>query len=342
MKLLVKNVVKETNDALSIHFKNGNLFKKLNYKPGQFITLHFKIDNQLHKRAYSFSSNPYTDKDLKVTVKKVEKGLVSNYIHNNLKVGDKISFDNPTGSFAVEPVYTSKKQYVFFAGGSGITPIFSIIKSVLTQDSTSKILLIYANNDIESIIFHEELKDLQKQYKDNFAVEHIVASNANYIGNYRKGLASNELVSEILAKYRIAFSDNEYMICGPSGYMEKIQEILNNNSVSKDKIKLEVFKPKEIESSGENFTSSVTLKMKGKDHVIQLNSDKPILQQAMSKNIAIPYSCRSGMCSTCKAKCVEGKIKMTEGHFLPQKEVDEGCVLTCISYAQSEKIVLEI
>jgi ring-1,2-phenylacetyl-CoA epoxidase subunit PaaE len=342
MKLLVKDVVKETNDAVSICFKNGNLFKKVKYKPGQFVTLHFNIDNQTHKRAYSFSSNPYTDKDLKVTIKKVDKGLVSNYVHNNLKVGDKLDFDNPTGMFYVEPKNATKKQYVLFAAGSGITPMFSIVKSVLSQDDTSKILLIYANKDMDSIIFHKEVNELQKKHKENFAVEHIIGANKSHIGKYHKGRVSGALLNTIFSKYKIDLHQNEFMICGPSGYMDAVQAILQENNIAKEKIKLEAFKAKEVEPSGKNLSSSVTLKYKGKDHVMQLNGDKSILQQAMSNNVALPYSCKSGMCSTCKARCVEGKIKMTEGHFLPQKEVDAGNILTCISYAESEKIVLEI
>jgi len=140
MKLLVKEIVKETNDAVSICFKNGNVFKKLKYKPGQFLTIHVPIDKVVHKRAYSFSSNPYTDKDLKITIKRVEKGLVSNFVHDYLKTGDKLEVDDPAGSFYVEPTSNVKKQYVLFAGGSGVTPMFSIVKSVLTQ---RKILRYY-------------------------------------------------------------------------------------------------------------------------------------------------------------------------------------------------------
>lgn len=343
MKLLVKNIIKETNDAVSICFKNGNLFKKLKYKPGQFLTIHVPIDKMVQKRAYSFSSNPYTDKDLKITIKRVEKGLVSNYIHDCLKIGDKLEVDDPAGSFFVEPVSKAKKQYILFAGGSGVTPMFSIVKSILTEEKDSMVLLIYANQNIESIIFHKEIKALEKEYSDKFSVEHILSSNNIDNGNYHSGLATKELIDNIFLKHNLTYKDHDvYMICGPFGYMEKIKEVLKENGISRDKIKLEVFKSPVVKITGKNLMSNVTLKFEGKVHGLKVRGDKSILQQAMSDNIVIPYSCRSGMCSTCIAKCVEGEVKMIDGHFLPENDVKNGNILTCISYPVSEKIVIEL
>lgn len=342
MKLLVKNIVKETADAVSINFKNNSLFKKVKYKPGQFITLHFVIDETVHKRAYSFSSNPYTDKDLKVTVKRVDNGLVSNYVHDNLKVGDKISFDNPTGSFYVEPKKNINKQYVLFSGGSGITPMFSIIKSVLTQNSDANILLIYANNNTESIIFKDELDALEKEYPNNFRVEHIISSEEVAKPNYHKGLVTESLMNTIFEKHSIDYKEHKYMICGPLGYMDKIKEVLVKNNVQEENIKIEVFKAAKVAVADTNATSKVTIKHKGEEHVLELKRNQPILQQAIAQKVNLPYSCRSGMCSTCKGTCTSGKINMTEGHFLNQNDVDSGVVLTCISYPETDDVTIEI
>lgn len=343
MKLLVKDIIRETNDVISICFKNGNLFKKLKYKPGQFLTIHTPINNQVEKRAYSFSSNPFTDKDLKITIKRVEKGLVSNFVHDNLKVGDKIKVDDPAGGFFVEPSSDSQKQYVLFAGGSGVTPMFSILKSVLTEEKKSKVLLIYANQNMESIIFKDEIASLENQYPDTLKVEHIVSSVSNSKNNYHAGLATKEIIDTVLSKHSLTYDgEHQYMICGPFGYMEKIKEILKENGITRDKIKIEVFKKPEIKATGKDLESNVTIKFKGKEHQISVSGDKSILRQALSSNVALPYSCRSGMCSTCKAKCTEGEVNMTDGHFLSEEEVAKGIILTCISYPVSEKIVLEI
>lgn len=342
MNLVVKDIIKETEDAVSVCFKNGNIFKKLKYKPGQFLTIHVPINKQVHKRAYSFSSNPYTDKDLKITIKRVQKGLVSNYVHDNLKVGDKLKVDNPAGTFCISPDSKAAKQYVLFAGGSGITPMFSIVKSVLTEEKDSKVLLIYANQNIESIIFHKEISTLQDLHPDRFAVEHIVSECVTCEGNYHKGLATHQLIDKILVKHDLFYDDHVYMICGPFGYMEKIKEILKDSGIGREKIKVEVFKAPEVKVSGKDLLSDVTIKYKGEEHLLKVRGNKSILNQAMSDNIVIPYSCRSGMCASCKAKCVEGDVKMTEGHFLTDEEVQGGTVLTCITYPLTEKVVIEI
>ncbi len=342
MKLLVNDIIRETEDAISISFKNGNFFKKLKYKPGQFLTIRIPIEGKVEKRAYSFSSNPYTDKDLKITIKRVEKGLVSNYVHDNLKKGDKVEVDDPAGTFCITPNSQSKKQYVLFAGGSGITPMFSIVKSVLTEEKDSNVLLVYANQNIESIIFHKELNTLQDIYPDRFAVEHIVSECVTCEGNYHKGLATHALIDKILLKHDLFYDEHEYMICGPFGYMEKIKEILKDSGITRDKIKLEVFKAPEVKVSGKDLLSDVTLKYRGEEHLLKVRGNTSILKQAMSDNVVIPYSCRSGMCASCKAKCVEGEVKMTEGHFLTEEDVQSGSILTCITYPLTEKVVIEI
>lgn len=342
MKLLVKEIIKETKDAVTIGFKNGNLFKRLKYKPGQFLTIHVPIEGVVHKRAYSFSSNPYTDGYLKITIKRVDKGLVSNYLHDNLKVGDQLEVDNPAGSFFVKPDIKVMRQYVLFAGGSGVTPMLSIAKSVLTQEYNSKVLIIYANQNRESIIFHDELNTLQKNYRDNLAVEHIISTNEKEESNYHTGLATKQLVDKLLLKHDLVYGNHAYMICGPFGYMEKIKEILNENGVSREKIMIEVFKSPEVKTTGKDLLSEVTISFEGNSHALKVRGDTSILKQAMSDNIVLPYSCRSGMCSTCKAKCIEGKIQMTEGHFLSENDVNNGNILTCISYPLSEKVVIEI
>lgn len=341
MRLQVKNIIKETDDALSLSFKNGNFFNKLSYKPGQFLTIHVPVNDVVHKRAYSFSSNPFTDKDLKITIKRVDKGVVSNYIHDCIKVGDALEVDKPAGSFYVEPDKSNQKQYVLFAGGSGITPIYSIIESVLVKEPNSKILLVYANQSLSSIIFHEEIKSLEKKFPNNFSVEHIVSSIKEEESNYHAGLATKDLINKIFLKHSISFEDHIYMICGPFGYMEKIKEILKANGISREKIKIEVFKSPEVKTSGKDLISDVTIKLEGKTHQIKVRGDKSILQQAMSDNIVLPYSCRSGMCSTCKATCVSGEVTMIDGHFLGEEEVKKRQVLTCISYPASEAVVIE-
>jgi len=340
MKLIVQDIIKETQDAVTVSFKNGGLFNKVKYKPGQFLTLHFPVNGEVHKRAYSFSSNPYLDKDLRVTIKRVEKGLVSNYVHDHLKVGDALEIDKPTGSFYIEPQKSEQKQYVLFAGGSGITPMFSIIKSVLYKEPNSKILLIYANQNFESIIFKKEIAILEEKYPSKLSVAHILTTNNQIASKYYSGLATNELITAVFKQHQLNFDKHVYMICGPFGYMESIKAILNTNGIERNQIKVELFKSPQVKIIGKDLISKVEIKYNGTTHTIKVQGNKSILQGAMANNVVLPYSCRSGMCASCKATCVSGDIKMTEGHFLEQKEVDEGKILTCISYPESEHVVI--
>ncbi|MEO9512094.1 MAG: ferredoxin--NADP reductase [Flavobacteriaceae bacterium] len=340
MKLVVKDIIKETEDALSVCFKNGSIFSKISYNPGQFLTVHVPIDGQIHKRAYSFSSSPSEEKDLKITIKRVEKGLVSNHIHDQLKIGDKINVDSPTGSFFVKPEKEAKKQYVFFAGGSGITPIFSILKSVLAREPKSKILLVYANQNQEAIIFQKTLEDIAKKHQDAFAVEHILTKNNQPGENYHSGLISNTLLSKIFKKHQIVFTNHNYMICGPFGYMEKIKELLQYNGVESTNIMVEVFKSPKVVISGKDLISDVEIKYNGQTHKLKVPGNKSILQTALNNNIVLPYACRAGMCVSCKAQCESGEVKMTDGHFLEQEHLDAGNILTCVSYPVTERVVI--
>jgi ring-1,2-phenylacetyl-CoA epoxidase subunit PaaE len=250
--------------------------------------------------------------------------------------------DDPAGTFCIEPQKSNKNQYILFAGGSGVTPMFSIAKSVLTEEPDSKVLLIYANQTMESIIFHDEIKTLESKFLNVFKVEHIISSNKSSQENYHSGLATKTLIDQIMLKHGLVYDNHVYMICGPFGYMEKIKEVLADNGITRDKIKIEVFKSPTVKVTGKNLLSDVTLKHNGEEYNFKVRGDKSILNQAMSQNIIIPYSCRSGMCSTCKGKCLEGEVQMTEGHILPEDEVQNGGILTCVTYPLSEKVVIEI
>lgn len=341
MKLPITNIIKETDQAVTVCFKNNRFFNKLKYKPGQFLTIKIPINGRIEKRAYSFSSNPYTDKELKITVKKVENGLISNYINNNLKIGEKISIEKPMGSFYIEPDPKNRKQYALFAAGSGITPVFSILKSILVKEPSSTIILVYANLNKENIIFFKELQELTKSYPERLSVEHILSQNTDSL--FHSGFITKDIVQKVFAKNHIDFLEkHEYMICGPAGFMATTKEILKSKCIPLNKIKVEAFKPAKVKIDNKNLISKVTIKLNDTTHIIEVPGDKTILQQAMKENIALPYSCRSGMCSSCKANCSTGETTMIKGHLLPENEVNEGKILTCVTYPTSEELTIEI
>lgn len=340
MKISVKNIIQETEEAVTVCFKNNRFFNKIKYKPGQFITLKIPINNTVEKRAYSFSSNPFDEDELKITVKKVEGGLVSNYINNNLKIGDVIEVEKPMGSFFIEPNKNEKKQYVLFAAGSGITPIYSILKSVLLKEPFSKILLIYANQYNNNIIFYNELNNLIEKYPFQLNVNYVISENTN--PKLYSGFLTKEIVKEVFLKNKLSFDLHKYMICGPSGYMDKVKEILKEEGIERNHIQLEIFKKPNIKIDSKNLISEVSIKINGNSYTLKIPGNKTILERAMAENIPLPYSCRSGMCSSCKANCTSGEVTMIEGHLLDDSEVLQGKILTCISYPASESLHIEI
>ncbi len=343
MVLTVDKIIKETEDAVSVIFKKTGFFNKVHYNPGQFLTVKIPIKDRVENRAYSLSSSPHIHKFLRITVKKVEKGLVSNYICNDLQEGQKIEVKKPSGSFFVTPNKKNNFKYVFFAAGSGVTPIYSIIMSILDKEPQSTILLIYANRTVESIIFKEELESLKRAYPMRLQIAHILEKVVTPQADYHQDLLNEELVMEIMREYKVSFGDAKYYMCGPQGFMDKAKEILSLKGITRDKIKLEAFNANFITSSNaKDIQSNVSIIYNGEKHTIDVRGDKTILQAAMAKNIMLPYSCRSGMCSSCKASCISGDIKMVDGHLLAEDEVENGYVLTCVSFPRSETVELVI
>ncbi len=343
MVLTVDKIIKETEDAVSVVFKKTGFFNKITYKPGQFLTVKLPIKDRIEKRAYSLSSSPYIHKFLRITVKKVEKGLVSNYIFDNLKEGQKVEIDKPAGSFFVIPKKKNSYKYVLFAAGSGITPIYSIIMSILEKEPQSSIMLFYANRNIESIIFKKELESLKLSHPQRLQIAHILEQVLTPQEGYHQDLLNEELVLELMQEQQLSFEEVKYFICGPQGFMDKAKEILSLKGITRDKIKLEAFSSNFITSSNaKDIQSNVTILYNGEKHNIDVRGDKTILQAAMAKNIILPYSCRSGMCSSCKANCISGDIKMVDGHLLSDAEVENGYILTCVSFPRSETVELVI
>lgn len=340
MILKVTDIIKETPEAVTVCFKNGNFFRKIKYLPGQFIMFDFKIGKDTAKRAYSFSSSPDVEKDLRITVKKVKGGYVSNYINNVLKIGDKIKVDVAMGSFNITPNKDHQTQYILFGAGSGITPVYSIAKSVLVKEPSSKILMIYANQNRDNIIFYDELEKLAKEHPKQFSLEHILSENTN--PKYHSGFLTEELLTTIFNKHNLTFKNHKYMMCGPAGFMDNTIQILKKKGIERNQIMLEAFKAPAIKIDRKNLVSNVTIHYKKETYQLEVPGNKTILQQAMSNNIPLPYSCRSGMCSTCKGNCIDGETTMSKGHFLSDDQVSNGEVLTCITYPNSENVTIEI
>ncbi len=351
-QLKVREIIRETADAISIVFDHPE--EKISYKPGQFFTLNPVIEGKKVRRAYSVCSSPYTDEYPAVTVKRVEGGLVSNYLNSKLKAGDTLEVMEPMGSFTVVPEAGKKRHLVLFGGGSGVTPLMSIAKSVLDQEPGSDVSLIYANRNEHSIIFREQLQELEKKYGRRFTLLHVLDQKP-VDWECRTGLLNPEMLKDLMRVLPAWQTDQtEYFMCGPEGMMENVALTLKELQIPKERVHRESFvagKNPSVEGGADPVAAAgddtpkareVTIILDGDEHKIQVEPDKSILETALAKDIDMPYSCQSGLCTACRGKCISGKVKMDEEDGLSESELEEGYVLTCVGHPLTDDVVIEI
>jgi len=332
LDLKVKEVIKETADAISVVFERP---AGVNFKAGQFLTLIIDINGQEVRRSYSLSSAPYEMDRLTVSVKRVEGGLMSNYLADNTKAGDIIKVAEPIGTFFLEPNSAAANKYVLFGGGSGITPMMSILKTVLKEEPNSSITLVFANRDKDSIIFKNEMEGLAASEKLN--VIHVLENNDGY--DARSGRITPDLVKEVIG------SDvTGYYMCGPSPMMDAVTNSLNAFSVSNSIIHKESFTSataNEDYSSGVG-TKTVKIIYEGEEFNVEVNEGESILDAALEADVDLPYSCQGGVCTACRGKCTSGKVDLTEVEGLSDSEMDQGYILTCVGHPLTDDVIVEI
>lgn len=326
--LKVKELIKESINAVSVVFELADDMKAaFSYKAGQYLTLKTTINGEEVRRAYSLSSCPELDSDLKVSVKKVDDGKMSTYLCESLKVGDVLEVMVPQGTFINEG--TSDKL-ILFAAGSGITPIISILKSALNKGNQS-VSLFYGNRSLEETMFKSELDTLATS--SSLDVTFFYSKEGNRLdSNQTKSLVNGS-------------ENTDYFICGPEGMIAAVKEGLESSNISKDQINIEYFaspkteKPKtETVVSGE--VNEVTLILDGESHQVTLNAQETILEAGERIGIDPPFSCQSGVCTTCKAKVMQGEVSMENNFGLGEDEVEEGFVLACICTPKTSGVVI--
>lgn len=348
--LPVKNIIQETKDAISIVFEHPSS-GKIDYKPGQFLTLITKVNDKEVRRAYSLCTSPYVDQDLAVTVKRVDNGLMSNWLPDNLRPGTTVKVMEPMGQFTTDYSATNKRHIVLFAGGSGITPMMSIIKSILSQERNSICSLIYCNRDIDSIIFKKDLEKLEITDEGRLHVIHVL-DNAPMNWQGYSGLLNREMLVKLFERIPNWGADKTtYLMCGPEGMMKNVESLLNEQGISKEKIFKESFvqgtinkeEKKEPEgTTGALQSREVTIRYDGQEYKVIVPPNKAILETALDQGIDLPYSCQSGLCTACRGKALSGKVKLDEEEGLSQSERAEGYVLTCVGHPLTDDVVIEI
>lgn len=345
--LQVKEVVKETPDTISIHFWHP-LAEQVKYKAGQFVTLCVLIDGKKVRRSYSMSSSPHADTSIAVTVKRVENGLVSNWLNDNVKVGDFIELIEPMGNFYVETNPENSRHIVLFAAGSGITPLISIAKSILKMEPNSRVSLLYGNRNEQTIIFKDKLDQLESQYRGRFRVTYLLSRPSEFwVGE--KGHINQAKAIYWLKEFETDFKKDEFYMCGPSGMMDEVIRGLDIYDIPKNRIHRENFHApvddditEEAEDDGSLKTQTVKVIYDGDEYEFEVKPHQTVLEAALDLDIDLPYSCQAGMCTACLGKCVQGKIKMDEEDGLTDKEISQGYILTCVSHPLTKDVVIEI
>ena len=347
--LKVKNIIQETRDAITIVFEQPS--NKISYKAGQFLTLIIPVNGKEVRRAYSLCSSPFVDQDLAVTVKRVEQGIMSNWLADNLKPGHSVKIMEPMRQFTTEFSEKRKRHLVMFAGGSGITPMLSIIKSILTQEPLSIVSLIYCNRDIESIIFKSELEKWETKYEGRLHVIHVL-DNAPMNWQGYSGLLNHDMLTRLFERIPDWGNETTYLMCGPEGMMKNVESLLALRNISSSKIFKESFVQGTIDKdakkepvaagSAEAKAREVTIRYDGQEYKVMVEPQNTILQTALDQGIDLPYSCQSGLCTACRGKALSGKVKLDEEEGLSQSERAEGYVLTCVGHPLTDDVVIEI
>jgi ferredoxin-NADP reductase len=338
--LRVKRVVQETHDTKSYVLDvPAELDDAFVYEAGQFCTFRVPFIDEELLRCYSMSSSPDTDDEFAVTVKRVAGGRVSNWFLDEVVEGDELSLTLPAGVFTLRPHAT---PIVAFAGGSGITPVFSLIKSALATTQRS-VCLLYANRDVDSVIFHAELDALCATYGERLQVVHHLDTEQGFVH------------SNLVAQFVDADLDADFYICGPGPFMDIVEDALAQASVPGERVFIERFAfaasarrdeppaTPAADAAAPMATETVVIVLDGREHEVHYQAGETFLETARRAGLRAPFSCESGSCATCMARLEVGEATMRVNNALLPEEVEEGWILTCqgLPTSPTAKVVYE-
>lgn len=344
--LKLKEVKKETRNCVSLCFDIPESLKEtFRFKEGQNITIRKNINGEEIRRSYSICAAPY-ENELRVAVKEISGGLFSSFANSELKTGDTLEVLAPVGNFNAK-LANKAANYLAIAAGSGITPVISIIKHTLATQPDSTFNLIYGNRNRQSIIFFEELEALKNKYMSRFNLIHIL-SRERTDADINYGRITSEKLNALKPLVNFEQMDGVYL-CGPNEMIFEIKDFLEKNNFSSDKIHFELFntpgqnKAKASESvvdSGEK--SKVSIKVDGRVFELSLGyNENSILDAALQTGADLPYACKGGVCCSCRAKVLEGKVEMDVNYALEKEEVEQGFILTCQAHPRTDKVVID-
>jgi ring-1,2-phenylacetyl-CoA epoxidase subunit PaaE len=350
--LTVKDIRKETEDCISVSFTvPDNLKEAFRFEQGQNITIKKLLQGEELRRNYSICSSPF-ENELRVAIKRMPHGKFSNWANEELKPGDVLEVMAPTGKFNTRLDPTEKRHYLAFAAGSGITPIISIIKTTLQTEKQSSFTLVYGNRNRRSIVFLDELENLKNVYMERLAVIHILSrEEPDSLINF--GRIHEKKCEELFSRLINLNTIDETFICGPEEMIFTVKKFLETRGFPEKHIHYELFTTplqkdavnelnKAAKPSVEHGVSHIKVRIDGTVTHFELPAEgDTILNAAMKAGADLPYACKGGVCSTCKAKLLEGEVKMDVNYALEAEEVKAGFILTCQSHPKTAHVFVD-
>ena len=348
--LTVTDIRRETRDAVVVTLRPSDEDRTVfDFTQGQYLTFRRKFEDEELRRSYSICAGK-DEGVLKVGIKRVEGGSFSTWVNENLKVGETLEAMPPMGAFFTQLEPDASRHYLGFAGGSGITPVLSIIKTVLAREPQSRFTLVYANRQISSIMFREELEDLKNLYLGRLSVLHVLESDAQDIDLFT-GRIDGEKCAALFRNWIDIKAISTAFICGPEPMMLAIAAALRDHGLRDEQIKFELFgssQPgrarRKVESAAgadHGATCEATVTLDGATRTFKFpRHGQSLLEAAIENAMDVPFACKAGVCSTCRAKVLEGEVEMEVNHALEDYEVRQGFVLTCQCYPLSDRVVV--
>ena len=335
-ELKVTGIIRETKEVLTIQLEDIE-GKKISYEAGQFLTLIFNQGREEIRRSYSFSSTPGIDNFTAITVKRVVNGAISRFLTDHIKINDVLHCLAPSGRFTLETNKLWQRQIFFIAAGSGITPVFSLLKKILAEEPLSKIILIYQNHDEDSIIFKKQLYELQKKHNSQFKYISLLTRPKKH--PHASHRLTNFLLEKFVKSYHQSNKEALFYLCGPPALMRMAQFTLKligfvDDQIKKENFTVEYMPPPPLITDKD--PKQIIIHFHQQEYHIESAFPTNILQAALDHNIQLPYSCRGGRCSTCTGRLLKGKVKMSINDVLTSKDLQQGLILTCVGYPETD------
>lgn len=350
--LAIRDIRKETEDCISVSFHIPEEWKEeFQFKAGQNITIRTKMLGEELRRSYSICSSPHED-ELRIAIKKAPGGRFSTYALESLKAAQVLEVLPPTGNFQLSLGKKNKRQITAFAAGSGITPVISLIKTILKEEPLSQVALIYGNRTRSTIIFREELEALKNNYPDRLQLIHIF-SREKADARINEGRIDTAKCEQIFKHLVPLTAGEEFLLCGPAPMIFTVRDWLREKGIDPHRIHYELFsdpgeiikltsKEAPVSAESNQQKSKVTIRLDGVSHDFQLPyKGDSVLEAAIKQGADLPFACKAGVCASCRAKLLEGKVNMDQNYALVEEEIENGFILTCQSHPASPRLLID-